>query len=217
MKLYNYSHSSTSSRVRIALALKGVDYEYVAVNLRAGEQRDAAYKAAFSPIGGVPVLEFERDGERVALSQSLAIIDYLDAAFPEPRLVPVDPIGRARVLEIANLISCDIHPVNNLRVLRFLLHDMGVPEEKKDQWYAHWIAEGLGAAEQLLERYGRPPFCFGDAPTLADCCLIPQVGNARRMKCDVSPYPRVMAVYDHAIAHPAFAKAALQAQPDFVA
>lgn len=214
MQLYSFFNSSTSYRVRIALALKGQEYGYHGVNLRSGEQRSAAHRE-LSPVGGVPVLV---DDDGVQLTQSLAIIDYLDAKLPEPRLIPQDALARARVLEVANLIACDIHPINNLRVLGYLQKELGVTAEQKDAWYRHWVAEGLAAVEELLRRHGgEGPYCFGAAPTLADCCLVPQVANAVRMGCDVEPYARVMAVYRHCLEQPAFQRAAPSQQPDFIA
>jgi maleylacetoacetate isomerase len=212
MKLYSFFNSSTSFRVRIALALKGLPYEYAGVNLRAGEQGSPDYRA-LSPAAIVPTL---LDGD-VKLTQSLAIIDYLDARYPEPRLVPADPLERARVLEIAQTIACEIHPINNIRVLKYLTGPLGASEADKSAWYAHWVEEGLSAVEQLLAARPRSAFCIGDAPTLADCCLVPQVANAQRMGCDLSRFERVMAVYDHCMAQPAFIEAAPQNQPDYIA
>lgn len=213
MRLHSFFNSSTSYRVRIALALKGLDYEYVPVDIRRMQHQDPAF-IDLNPSANVPLLE---DGE-LRLGQSLAIIDYLDATYPGVRLIPQDTLARARVLELATAIACDIHPVNNLRILRYLVKEVGASEDQKDTWYAHWIAEGLAAVERLLEQHGGDgPYCFGDAPTLADCCLVPQVANATRMKCDTTPYPRVRAVYEHCIAQPAFAAAAPSAQPDYAA
>ncbi|OLL31752.1 maleylacetoacetate isomerase [Burkholderia sp. SRS-W-2-2016] len=213
MQLYSFFNSSTSYRVRIALALKGVDYECVPVNIRVGANRDAHYVADINPSAAVPALV---DGE-FQLGQSLAIIDYLDAVFPEPRLIPADPLERARVLEFANLISCDIHPVNNLRVLRYLQDVLKVTTEQKDAWYRHWVAEGMAAVERLLARSNTGPWCFGAQPTLADCCLVPQIANAHRMGCDLGDFPRALAIYRHALEHPAFSAAEPQRQPDYVA
>lgn len=213
MQLYSFFNSSTSYRVRIALALKGLDYDYKGINIRVGEQKNDDYRA-LNPSQGVPLL-VEDDG--TALSQSMAIIDYLDETHPEPRLLPAEPRARARVLELANAIACDMHPVNNLRILGYLKNRLEVSEEQKNDWYRHWIAEGFGAVEALLERYGHGPYCFGEAPTLADCCLVPQVANAERMGCDLSAYPRVMAVYQHCQRQPAFQQAAPSRQPDFTA
>ncbi|MFU1929022.1 maleylacetoacetate isomerase [Bordetella hinzii] len=209
-QLYNFFNSSTSYRVRIALALKGLPYEYLPINLRKQEQCEAGY-VALNPSAGVPLLV---EGE-LRLSQSLAIIDYLDATHPEPRLLPADALARARVLEVSQAIACDIHPVNNMRILRYLQDVLGVTEAQKNAWYAHWIQEGLTAVEALLARHGHGAYCFGDAPTLADCCLVPQVANAQRMNCDLSPYARVLRVYEHCSAQPAFQAAAPSRQPDF--
>jgi len=210
MDIYSYFNSSTSYRVRIALVLKGVDYQLLPVNIRYNEQHTPDYRHK-NPAGGVPLL-VENDWQ---LGQSLAIIDWLDAHYPEPRLIPETADARAKVLEMALLIACDMHPVNNLRVLRYLVNQLGVDEATKNAWYAHWIAEGLGALEQLLTRAHSGGFCMGEYVSLADCCLVPQVANAKRMGCDVIPYPRVLAVYEHCTALPAFVRAAPQQQPDY--
>jgi maleylacetoacetate isomerase len=211
MKLYSFFNSSTSFRVRIALALKGLSYDYAGVNLRGGEQGKDAYRE-LSPAGIVPVLV---DGD-VTLTQSLAIIDYLDHRHPEPRLLPEDPVLRARVLEIAQTIACEIHPINNIRVLKYLTGKLAVSEEDKSAWYKHWVDEGLGAVERLLAKLPAGAYSVGDTPTLADCCLVPQVANAMRMGCDLSRFTRVLAVYEHCIKQPAFVQAAPQNQPDYV-
>lgn len=210
MQLHSFCHSSTSYRVRIALALKNLPYDYIPVDIRKQAHRDPAY-VALNPSANVPLLN---DGE-LNLGQSLAIIDYLDTAYPQTPLIPSDPLQRARVLELSYAIACDIHPVNNLRIRRYLKHELGVSAEQEQAWYEHWIAEGLGAVERLLEQHGGAPYCFGDQPTMADCCLAPQVANALRTNCDTSPYQRVMAVYHHCMQQPAFQKAAPSAQPDF--
>ncbi|OXY82342.1 maleylacetoacetate isomerase [Oceanimonas doudoroffii] len=211
MQLYSFYNSSTSYRVRIALALKGLSVDYQGVNLRAGEQRQNDYRA-LNPAAGVPLLV---DDEGNGLGQSLAIIDYLEALHPEPPLLPAEPLLRARALELANLIACDIHPVNNLRVRNYLANELSLSEDQQERWYRHWIAEGLAAAEALLVRHGFGDYCFGDAPTVADCCLVPQVANGIRMNCDLTPYSRVMAVYQHCQRQPAFQQAAPDQQPDF--
>jgi maleylacetoacetate isomerase len=210
MQLHSFFNSSTSYRVRIALALKGLPYTYLPVNLRRQEQRAADYVAQ-NPSAGVPLLA---DGD-IRLSQSLAIIDYLDATHPEPRLIPADVLARARVLELSDAISCDIHPVNNMRTLRYLQDVLGATDEQKNAWYHHWIREGLTAVEELLARHGHGVYCFGDAPTLADCCLVPQVANAQRMGCDLAAYPRILRIFDHCNAQPAFQQAAPTRQPDY--
>ena len=211
MQLYSFFNSSTSYRVRIALALKGLAADYHGVNIRTGEHRTPDY-AELNPSRAVPTLV---DGD-FSLGQSMAILDYLDQRHPEPRLIPTEPRLRARVLELANVIACDMHPVNNLRILKYLQGPLALSAAQKDAWYAHWAAEGFAAVEQLLVRHGGPgPWCFGDAPTLADVCLVPQVANALRAGCDLTPYARVMAVHAHAEQHPAFIAARPQAQPDY--
>ena len=165
MQLFSFFSSSTAFRVRIALALKGVAYEYQAVNLRAGEQHQQAF-LDHNPSGGVPALV---DGD-FSIGQSLAILDYLDSRYPEPRLTPEDPMQRARVLELVNVIACDIHPVNNnLRVQLYLKNILGVTEEQKNIWYRHWVEQGFDIVECLLARQDDAPYCFGNQPTLADC------------------------------------------------
>ncbi|ANN68788.1 maleylacetoacetate isomerase [Bordetella bronchialis] len=212
MQLYSFFNSSTSYRVRIALALKGLDAGIRPINIRKLEHRAAAYMA-MNPSGSVPMLH---DGD-LQLGQSLAIVDYLDATHPEPRLIPREAVARARVLELSSVIACDIHPVNNLRILRYLTDVLGVTAEQKDAWYRHWVQDGMRAVEALLERYGHGDFCFGDAPTLADVCLVPQIANAQRMGCDMSAYPRAMAVHAHCGTIEAFQRAAPSAQPDYTA
>ncbi|MFM0169464.1 maleylacetoacetate isomerase [Paraburkholderia sediminicola] len=213
MQLHSFFNSSTSYRVRIALALKGIAYETLPVNIRVGEHCATDYVANVNPSASVPALI---DGD-FRLGQSLAIIDYLDQKYPEPRLIPLEPVLRARVLEFAALISCDIHPLNNLRVLRYLETELGVTPQQKSAWYRHWIAQGMAGAERMLERGNTGPWCLGVQPTLADLCLVPQVANALRMDCDLSPYPRSLAVFAHASKHPAFDAAQPQRQPDYIA
>jgi maleylacetoacetate isomerase len=213
VQLHSFFNSSTSYRVRIALALKGLAYDCQAVNIRTGEHLDTQYIERVNPSATVPALV---EGE-LRLGQSLAIIDYLDARYPEPRLIPLDPKKRARVLELSYLISCDIHPINNLRVLKYLQDVIGVSPEQKNEWYRHWVAEGMAGVERLLARYGQGPWCFGAQPTLADCCLVPQIANAQRMGCDLSAYPRSLAVFGHAVEHPAFEAAQPRRQPDYTA
>ncbi|VVD71966.1 maleylacetoacetate isomerase [Pandoraea terrigena] len=213
MQLYSFFNSSTSYRVRIALALKGLSFDTIPVNIRAGEHRASAYVDEVNPSAAVPALI---DGD-FSLGQSLAILDYLDAKYPEPRLVPQAIEARARVLELAMLVSCDMHPVNNLRILKYLQGPLGLSAEQKNAWYRHWVAEGMAGVERWLDKHGHGPWCFGDAPTLADVCLIPQIANAQRMGCDLSAYPRAMAVYAQAETHPAFLAAAPNRQPDYTA
>jgi maleylacetoacetate isomerase len=213
MQLHSFFNSSTSYRVRIALALKGVTYDTLPVNIRVGEHRTTDYVANVNPSASVPALI---DGD-FNLGQSLAILDYLDQKYPEPGLIPLEPALRARVLELSTLVACDMHPVNNLRVLRYLETELKVSSQQKITWYRHWIAEGMSAVERLLERSKAGPWCFGAQPTLADVCLVPQMANALRMDCDLSLYPCSLGVYEHASKHPAFVAAQPQCQPDYVA
>ncbi len=181
--LFDYYRSSAGYRVRIALNLKGIAYERVPVNLLKSEQREAEYRAR-NPQGLVPMLEHE--GRRI--TQSLAIIDYLEQLVPEPRLIPEHPADRAPVMGMALLIACDVHPLNNLRVLKYLTGPLGQDEGAKSRWIAHWVSEGFSALEMVAaERAGR--FLFGDTPTLADICLVPQMFNARRFNVPVDDYP----------------------------
>lgn len=212
MQLYSFCFSSTSYRVRIALSLKGFDYDYLSVNLRAGEQRSSSY-IQLNPAKGVPVLITDAGDE---ITQSMAILDYLEEYFPEPALLPNDALAKARVMELCNIIACDIHPVNNLRVLAYLQGELGATDEQKDAWYQHWIAEGISAIEAQLNKHGFGTFCFGESPTLADVCLVPQVTNALRFDCDMSAYPRTMAIYQHCTALPEFERAAAANQPDMI-
>ena len=213
MQLYSFFNSSTSYRVRIALALKGLPFDYLPVNIRVGQHREAEYVEGINPSATVPALV---DGD-FQLSQSLAIMDYLDARYPEPRLIPEAAEPRARVLELTNLIACDIHPVNNLRVLRYLQDELKATPAQKDAWYRHWVDEGMAGVERLLAHHGHGRWCFGDTPTLADVTLVPQIANALRTGCDLSRFTRAMAIYEHAITHPAFAAAAPARQPDYTA
>ena len=212
MRLYDYFRSSAAYRVRIALNLKGVaPDERTFVHLRMGGQRAQDY-LALNPQGLVPALALD-DGP--ALTQSVAIVEYLDETHPHPPLLPPDPIGRARVRAIALSIACEIHPLNNLRVLNYLIGTLGVSREQKDGWYRYWIDVGFEALEKRLARdaaTGR--FCHGDAPTLADVCLVPQMANARRFEIDLSPYPTLMRIESTCLALPAFAEAAPARQPD---
>ena len=207
IRLYDYFRSSACYRVRIALNLKQLAYEAVAVNLLEGDQRADDFRA-HNPQGFVPVLE--ADGLR--LTQSLAIIDWLEARRPEPRLLPADPADRAHVLALALAVACDIHPLNNLRVLKYLSGPLSQPQEARDAWYRHWVAEGLAALEAMAgPRAGR--FLFGDSPTLADLCLVPQMFNARRFAVPLDPFPTLVRADAEANALDAFA----EAHPDRVA
>ena len=209
MKLYNYFRSSASFRVRIALELKGLGYDYVPVQLVKGEHKQAAY-SALAPEMLVPHLEV--DGQNLA--QSMAIIEYLDETHPEPPLLPRDPVGRAQVRALAQSIACEIHPLNNLRVLKYLVKEMGASEDAKNTWYRHWVRSGLEAFELQLAAHSGP-YCWGDTPTLADCCLVPQIFNGQRFAVDFSGLPRTMAAFEACMALPAFQRAQPSSCPDF--
>ena len=199
--LNDYFRSSAAYRVRIALNLKGVDYESRPIDLREGEQKNSSYKA-LNPQGFVPMLEI--DDHR--LTQSLAICDYLDSRFPDPPFLPADPNDRAHVLAMALSIACDIHPLNNLRVLKYLSGPFQQDEEKREKWYAHWVTEGFEALEAMAKsRSGG--FLFGNLPTLADICLVPQMYNARRFNVALENYPTLLRADASANAIPAFAAA----------
>jgi len=210
MKLYNFFRSGTSHRLRIALNLKGIDYEYVAVDLRSEEHLGADFKAV-NPQGLVPALV---DGD-LTLIQSPAIIEWLEERCPTPPLLPANPDGRARVRALAAIVGCDIHPINNRRVLEYLRRTLGCDEAAVQAWCATWIDAGFAALEALLAAdLRRGAFCFGDAPTLADVYLVPQVESARRFKVDLAPYPHIVAI-DRACAElDAFRRAAPAVQPD---
>lgn len=212
MQLYNYFRSSASFRVRIALALKGLDYEYVSVHLlKDGGQQFAAGFRAMNPAALVPVL----DDDGTVLTQSLAIIEYLDETRPQPALLPHDAAGRARVRAIALAIACEIHPLNNLRVLGYLSKTLGVSEEQRNAWYRHWVETGLASVEAMLSGDPRTgACCHGDAPTLADICLVPQIFNAQRFKARLDHVPTVMRIHEHCLTLPAFAKSVPALQPD---
>ena len=210
MKLYSYFRSSAAYRVRIALNLKGQGYEYVPVHLRKGEQSAAPYRE-MNPQELVPTLTDDRG----SFTQSLAIIEYLDERYPEPPLLPKAPETRARVRAIAMAIACDIHPLDNLRVLRYLTRTIGASEEAKDGWYRHWIDVGLAALEtQLAGETATGEFCHGATPTLADVCLVPQLANARRSEIPLDAYPTLTRIEAACNALPAFAAAAPDRQPD---
>ena len=211
MELYGYFRSSASFRVRIALELKGLSYDYRAVHLPRSEQLGERY-AAVSATRLVPQLV---DGE-ASLGQSLAIIEYLDEQYPEPPLLPGGALDRARIRALALDIACEIHPLNNLRVLRYLVRELAVGEDAKNRWYRHWVEQGLAAVERRLA--GEPQtgrHCHGDAPTLADCVLVPQIFNAQRFDCRTDAMPTVMRVFDACMALPAFERSQPSACPDF--
>ena len=210
MKLHTYFRSSAAFRVRIALNLKGIEAEQKYVHLARGEQLEPAFLAV-NPQKLVPVLE---DGGRHFV-QSLAILEYLEEIHPEPPLLPGDPAGRARVRGLAQIIACEMHPLNNVRVLNYLTGPMGLDEDAKLTWYRHWIAEGLAALEAILAGdSGTGGFCHGDTPGLADVCLVPQVFNARRFDCPLDACPTVVRIDEACREQPAFANAAPGQQPD---
>jgi maleylacetoacetate isomerase len=199
--LYDYFRSSASYRVRIALNLKGIDYQQRQIDLAKGAQKDEAFRA-LNPQGLVPMLEI--DGQR--LTQSLSIIVYLDQKYRDPPLMPADAAEAAHVRSLALTVACDIHPLNNLRVLKYLRGPLGVSEEAKDEWYRHWVAEGLAALEEMA-RPRAGAFLFGDGPTVADVCLVPQLYNARRFSVPLTDYPTLRRADETASAHAAFAAA----------
>ncbi len=209
MKLYTYFRSSAAFRVRIALNLKGIAYEPVFVHLAKGEHRKPEYAGVY-PQGLLPTLV--NDGE--ALSQSLAIIEYLEETHPRPALLPSDAAGRARVRSLSLLVACEIHPLNNLRTLQHLKRVLGQSEEQVNAWYRHWIADGFAKLEADLRRGGTGRFCHGDSPTMADCCLVPQVFNAKRYQSDLAPYPTVTRIFDACMRLEAFDRAQPTKQPD---
>ncbi|MEP7262538.1 MAG: maleylacetoacetate isomerase [Usitatibacter sp.] len=209
MILHDYFRSSAAYRVRIALNLKGLEPQRRFVHLRKGEQRDPAF-LAINPQGFVPLLEVGGH----TLTQSLAIIEYLDENYTAPPLLPVGAEDRAWVRSIALAIACDIHPVNNLRVLKYLSRTLEVAEPARDEWYRHWVREGFAPLEAQLAARATGPFCFRDSPTLADICLVPQVFNAHRLEVDMAPYPRIAAIDAACRALPAFQAAHPDAQPD---
>ncbi|MBY0572969.1 MAG: maleylacetoacetate isomerase [Undibacterium sp.] len=216
MKLYGYFRSSASYRVRIALNLKGLVHEHVAVHLLkdGGQQFSAPFKQ-LNPDSLIPVLCDEDEGEELVLSQSLAILEYLDEKYPETSLLPSKRSDRAYVRALSLAIACDIHPINNLRVLKYLTAHFSVTEEQKTDWYKHWCMLGLSQLEQRLVTDARSgDFCFGDAPSMADCCLVPQVFNALRFNCDLSLLPKTMGIYQRCLELEAFSQAAPSAQPD---
>jgi len=210
MKLYGYFRSSAAYRVRIALNLKGIPVEHAFIHLRRNEQSTADYKA-MNPLELIPTL----DHDGLFLTQSLAIIEYLEEIQPDPRLLPESAADRAYVRALAFSIACDIHPLNNLRVLKYLTQQLGVQDAGREAWFAHWISVGLGALEQVLGRETRVGvYCCGDRLSLAEVCLVPQVYSAERMKCDLSDMPIITRIVAAARRHPAFEAAAPEAQGD---
>jgi maleylpyruvate isomerase len=208
MRLYDYWRSSAAYRVRLALNFKGLSYEQIAIDLRKGAQREPAF-LALNPQGLVPVL----DDEGAILTQSLPILNYLEERYPEPALLPRDSPGRAKSRAIAVAIACEIHPLNNLRVLQYLERELGLDEGQRMAWYRHWIVEGFGPLESMIAR-SAGEFCVGDFPSLADLCLVPQVYNARRYQCDLEPYPIIRRIDERCREIEAFERAAPERQPD---
>ncbi|CAH0309985.1 Maleylpyruvate isomerase [Pseudomonas sp. Bi70] len=213
LTLYGYWRSSAAYRVRIALNLKGLAYRQVPVHLvrDGGEQNGEAYQA-LNPQGLVPLLVDEENGG-APIAQSLAIIEYLEEIFPVPAILPADPVERAQVRALALHLACDVHPLNNLRVLQYLGRELGVDDAAKNAWYRHWVAAGLAAVEQGMAAYG-DTFSLGTRPGYLEACLIPQVYNARRFDCDLDAYPRILALTARCEALEAFRHAAPDAQPD---
>ena len=209
MKLYTYFRSSAAFRVRIALNLKGLTYQPVFVHLAKGEHRKPEY-ASVNAQALLPTLELD-DGTR--LTQSLAIMEYLEETHPRPALLPADPLGKARVRSLSDLIACEIHPLNNLRTLQYLKRALGQTEDQVNTWYRHWIADGLAKLEAELSG-GKGKYSHGESPTMADCCLVPQVFNAKRYNCALAPYPVTMRVFEECMKLEAFDTAQPAKQPD---
>ncbi len=207
LALYSYFRSSAAFRVRIALELKGADYRIIPVNLLAGEQREPAFRAR-NPQGFVPALELP-DGS--LLTQSAAIIEWLEATQPGPPLLPATEPERARIRAICGVVACDIHPLNNLRVLQYLEHELAQDKDARNRWYHHWLAEGFMALEPLLPEDG---FCSGEAAGMAEAFIVPQVVNAQRFRFAVDPYPRLSALFERCMALDPFVRAHPESQPD---
>jgi maleylacetoacetate isomerase/maleylpyruvate isomerase len=210
MQLHHYFRSSASYRVRIALALKGLDAELLPVHLLRNEQLAESF-AAMAPAKLVPLLATDDDG---VLTQSMAIIEYLDETHPTPSLLPGDAAARARIRAIAQDVACEIHPLNNLRVLRYLVREMKLAEDDKNRWYRHWVETGLEVVEKQLASSATGRFSHGDTPTLADCVLVPQIHNAKRMDCRLDHVPTVMRVFDECMALEAFSSTQPSAYPE---
>jgi maleylacetoacetate isomerase/maleylpyruvate isomerase len=210
MKLYNYFRSSASFRVRIALQLKGLAYDYIPIHLLKGEQKSESYMAV-APTGLVPTLVTDA-GE--VLEQSMSIIEYLDETHPQPPLLPADALGRAKVRALAQLIACEIHPLNNTRVLKYLVRDLKLDDEQKTTWYRHWVRTGLEAFERELARLPASTYSYGDTPSMADCCLVPQIFNGKRFDANFDGLTRTMAVFDNCMKLAAFQEAQPSSCPD---
>ncbi|WP_066557057.1 maleylacetoacetate isomerase [Croceicoccus bisphenolivorans] len=209
LTLHGYWRSGTSYRTRIALNLKGLEYAQVTHDLRKGEQKDAAY-TALAPQGLVPALEI---GNGIVLPQSVAILEWLEETHPEPPLLPRNANDRAIVRAMCAMIGSDVHPINNLRILKYLKNELGQEQAAIDAWARHWIAEGFAALDTMIARHGTG-YAYGDTPTLVDCYLVPQVYSAERFGSDLAPYPDLMAAYERAAVHPAIAAAHPDRQPD---
>jgi maleylacetoacetate isomerase len=212
MKLYNYFRSSASFRVRIAMQLKGMPYEYISVHLAKGDHKKPEY-AQIAADGLVPLLDTGKE----KLSQSMAIIEYLDELQAAPALLPADALGRAHVRALAQSIACEIHPLNNLRVLKYLTGPLSVSEEAKNTWYVYWARTGLESFERQLAQQPASTYCYSETPTLADCCLVPQIFNAQRFNTPLDGLPRTMAAFDNCMKLEAFQKASPKNCPDFEA
>lgn len=213
LKLYNFFRNSAGHRVRIALHLKGLDFDYVSVDFRTpSDKRDALHYRDVNPLGLVPSLE--HDGK--VITQSIAIIDYLDRVFPSPSLYPADAAARAQATAFALTIASEIHPLNNVRVHKFLEESLKLDAEQRNLWFQEWNRRGFTALETTLAAQPKMDFCFGDRPTVADIALVPQYYNLRRVKFDLAPYPRLGEIVARCEALPAFRKAAPEAQPDYV-
>ena len=211
LKLYSYYRSSAAFRVRIALELKGLDWECIPVDLLNDEQKSDAYRR-LNPQGLVPAMDIGDD----YLTQSLAIIEWLDERYPDTALLPSDPLAKAVVRALAYQVAMEMHPLNNLRVLNYLKSELDLDEARKMLWYRHWIAQGFRALEQSLQQLECGGlFCFGGSATLADVCLIPQVYNARRYECDLTDYPLIRSVWEHCASLTPFQRAAPESQPDY--
>lgn len=209
MDFYGYFRSSAAYRIRVALTLKGLDYNAISISLLKGENRQEDFLQK-NPQGFVPYLT---EGD-VAMGQSLAMLEYLEETYPQPALLPKDAAGRARVRQIANIIACDIHPLNNLRVLKYITAELGITEDQKTTWYHHWILAGFHSIEALLRDGKTGDFCHDNTVTFADLCLVPQVYNARRFKCPLDDFPNIVRIVDNCNKLEAFAQAKPEHQPD---
>ncbi len=210
MKIFGYFRSSAAFRLRIAMNFKGLSYDYNLVNLQSGDHLSDDFKR-INPQGRVPAIDIEGN----ILTQSLAIIEYLDEVYPAPPLLPSDPLGKAKVRGIAGLIACDIHPLNNLAVLNYLRDQLTAEEEARLAWYRHWVKEGFDGLELILgANVETGQFCFGDTPTVADICLVPQVVNAKRFNCNLASYPEILRIFEECMSLSQFADADPMNQPE---